>query len=121
MKYMTPAILARSRSQDDTVAEVAIADWEQACARYNNYLERIQSSFPRSVRKLLQPNSNLHDAKVLTMTADEVAHFSFFLEVSNPHKQQVKYLELRYRLVGEIKRAFRLTKHPDLAGDGKPL
>src|SRR5437588_11887748 len=101
MKYMTPDLLARSRSLDDEVAEEARIQWEEGCARYKAHLKAIREGLPKSVRRLWR-RFNLHDAKVLTLAVDQVPHLSIFLQLDNPLSPLDRLLELRYRLVGGV-------------------
>src|SRR4051794_25194294 len=120
MKYMTPALLVRSRSQDATVAEAAMAKWEEACERYNRHTEAIQASLPPAARRLMSPRFNLHDARVLTIAVDDTPVLSILLERDRGSQPPDRHLELRYRLAGTPGTALELTKHPALASDGKP-
>jgi hypothetical protein len=120
MKYMTPDLLARFRSEDDAVAEAAAQIWETNCVAYNEHLDRIRPELPRGVRGLLRRYC-LHDAKVLTMTVDEASYFSIFLELPALSKKDARprdaWLELRYSLAA----APQMKLHKSLPGDGKPL
>ena len=120
MKYMTPELIARFRSEDDDVAEAAAQEWESRCEAYRAHWKAIREELPRLVRRLFARRS-LHDARVLAMAAGEGPHFSIFLELENPADPRDRRLELRYRLAGGMRKGLRLTKHPALAGDGKPL
>lgn len=120
MKYMTPELLARFRSLDDSIAEAASAEWERRCEAYNEHLEEIRGSLSRGSRRLLR--YQFHDAKVRTMAADEVPHFSFFISLPDPTERGGrKHLELRYRLVGGIGKGYERLQHKELEGDGKPF
>jgi hypothetical protein len=121
MKYLTPDLLARFRSLDDSVAEAASAEWQRQCEAYNKHLKEIRTDLSPGVRRLLRRHQ-FHDAKVLTMASDEVPHFSFFLEMNEPTEEGgKKRLELRYRLVGGVGKGYEMVEHNVLAGDGKPF
>jgi hypothetical protein len=120
VKYFTPELLARYRSTDDAIADAASDEWERACEAYAENLKSIRPGLSSAVRRLLRRFS-LHDAKVLAMAADEVPHFSIFLELENPKGKADRHLELRYRLVGGAKKGYEWVRHPMLAGDGKPF
>jgi hypothetical protein len=120
VKYFTPDRLARFRSPDDAVADAASAEWEQACEAYAARVQEIRSSLTPAVRRLLRRYA-LHDAKVLTLAADESHRFSIFLELESPARPADKFLELRYRLVGGARQGYEWQTHPVLAGDGPPL
>jgi hypothetical protein len=120
MKYMTPALIARFRSPDETTADEAAAEWERSCEGYREHLKRILPNLPRGARRLWQ-RYLLSDAKVLSMAADEVPSLSMFLELNKPADPLDRFLELRYRLAGGVKRGIRLDQHPALRGDGRPL
>jgi hypothetical protein len=119
MKYMTPDLLAKFRSQDDDVADAAAAEWEKQCDAYKNHLKEIRNILSPGARRLL--HRNFHDAKVLTLaTDDEMEHCSIFLEFDDPDNPKLKKsLELKYRLVSGGQ-GFALTKHPAV-DDGKEL
>jgi len=121
MKYMTPELLARFRSDDDAIAEAAAEEWERRGEEYRARLDgiRSRSGLPQGVRKLLKRDS-LHDAKVLTMAADK-NNLSIFLELTGTIDPADKRLELQYRLAGGPSKGLELQEHPELAGDGRPL
>jgi hypothetical protein len=120
VKHMTPELIARFRSNDDAIAEPASVEWELQGAAYRKRLKEIRTCLPPGARRLLQRYS-LHDARVLTMAADEVPHFSVFLELDCPTSEADRYIELRYRLAGGIAKTLKLLHYEELAEDGKPL
>ena len=120
MKYMTPDLIARFRSENDDVAEPAAEEWERRCEAYRTHWKAIREELPKSVRRLLA-RCSLHDARVLAVAAEEKPYFSIFLDLESPADPRDKRLELRYRLAGGVRKGLRLVKHPALAGDGKPL
>jgi hypothetical protein len=120
MKYMSPALIARFRSDDDAIAEAGILAWQWACAKYEEHLKEIRGDLPRGVRGFLSRYC-LHDAQVLALAADEVPYFSIFLRLDNPATPGDRYLEVRYRLLGGMKKGIRLTRHSGPAAQGKPL
>jgi hypothetical protein len=117
MKYMTADLVARTRSEDDAIVESAAIEWERQGERYREYLQQIESVLIEPAKKLLQ-NYELHDAKILTITADDGAHFSVFVELEAPGNANDRYLEIRYQLAGT---KAKLETHKELSGDGKPL
>jgi hypothetical protein len=118
MKYMTSDLLARFRSPDDAVAEAASAEWQRQGDAYLQHLKEIRPNLASGARRLLR--YSFHDAKVLTMAADDVPHFSFVLELDDPvGRGGKKCLELKYRLVGGPGKGFDMVQHKELAGDGK--
>jgi hypothetical protein len=121
MNYMTPDLLARTRSQDFDLAEPALTEWESACARYNEHVAKIRASLPPAARKLLSPQYNLHDARVLAIALDEAPLLSILVERDTPGKPLDRFLELRYRLAGGASGGLALTKHAALVADGKPF
>jgi hypothetical protein len=120
MKYMTPELLARVRSLDDSVAEAARDEWQERCEVYNRRLKEIRGEFSSGVRRLMR--FNFHDAKVKGMAGDEAPHFSLFLELSDPSQPSGKKdLEIRYRLVGGMGTGFEVLRHRELREDGAPF
>jgi hypothetical protein len=121
MKFLTPDLITRFRSEDDAVAEPAALEWERQGEAYRRHLKAIRAALSPGARSLLK-RYYLHDAKVLALTIDETPHFSIFLELDAPAEPDgKKRLELRYRLVGGARRGYDLAIHPALAGDGAPL
>jgi hypothetical protein len=82
MKYMTPDLIARFRSEDDAVAEPAVEEWERRGEAYRTRLAAIAPTVPPGVRRLLR--YPLHDARVLAIAADDAPSFSIFLELAGP-------------------------------------
>jgi hypothetical protein len=119
MKYMTPELIARFRSADDVVAELAVEEWEQQGEAYRARLAAIGPTLPRGVRRLLR--YNLHDARVTAIATDDTPSLSLYLELASPAASHDKQLELRYRLIGPAKDGLELLRHEALASDGKPL
>jgi hypothetical protein len=114
MKYMTPALLARFRSKDETKAERAAAQWDQVCRAYDNHLKRIRPSLPRAARSLLHCFC-LHDARVLMMVLrEEPLALSIFLELATPRDEGV---QLVYVLV----KGPAFLSHPSLQEAKAPL
>jgi hypothetical protein len=64
MKYFTPELLERFRSQDDQVASVASDEWEKRLKEYEDYLCSVRSQLPSQLRLILE-RYHLHDAQVL--------------------------------------------------------
>lgn len=113
MRYLTASLIARSRSENEDIAEAAAAEWEAACDNSSKHLESIRPKLSKGIRTLLS-RCCLHDAKVLTITLEERLYFSLFLQVDPTPKEMI---ELKYRLA---KRP-RFIHHPSLENDGKPL
>jgi hypothetical protein len=63
MKYFTPELLLRFRSEDDDIADAASEEWERAIARYRRRFRKLRPSLPESVRKF-HDEYCLHDAEV---------------------------------------------------------
>jgi hypothetical protein len=101
MKYMTPDLIARSRSHDRAVAEAAEDDWEQRGEEYQELLKELlqREDFPAGAKRFLR-RYDLHDSKLTTIGRDEKGDFSLFIEATNPAHPPDKDLELQYRLVG---------------------
>jgi hypothetical protein len=64
MKYFTPELLAKYRSQDDDVADAADEEWERTIAAYAKRLKKIRSKLPEEVRQFMSEYC-LHDAKLI--------------------------------------------------------
>lgn len=96
MRYFKPELLARSRSQDDEVAEAAAKEWEEATAGYEARFNVIAPRLPGGAGELCSRFS-LHDAKVLGAAfATEKAMFVILLRLEGASGQIGKVLELNY-------------------------
>ena len=51
MNYFTADLLGRFGSEDETTANDAQHEWEQACRRYGVYLDSIKGSMPSGLRQ----------------------------------------------------------------------
>jgi hypothetical protein len=122
MKYMTPDLLARIRSNEDSVAEAAADEWDRQGEKYREYLEELRSTteLPRGVRRLVK-RDRLHDAKVLAFAVDRGNCLSIILELAHGVDKEKRHLELRYRLAGSPGQGREFIEHPSLRGDGKPF
>jgi len=121
MKYMTPDLLAQFRSENDDIADAAAAEWDRQCEAYIAHLKEVRPSLSPGARRLLR-HYNFHDAKMTALAADDVPHFSIFVELDDPAEPDgKKNLELRYRLVGGPPQGFEVKKHEALVGDGRPF
>lgn len=67
MKYFTPELLARIRSEDDDVSWPAHDEWEVAIARYRRRLNKLVDKFPEGVSRFEEDSVCLHDARVLSI------------------------------------------------------
>jgi len=65
MKYFTPELLNRVRSEDEDVSAEAHDEWEKAIQRSNRRWRRIQAGFPKAVRRFNDDRICLHAADVL--------------------------------------------------------
>ncbi len=61
MKYMTPELLAATRSQNDEQADAAYTQWEQATKAYHAHIEMIRPKLTRTMVEFLDTMC-LHDA-----------------------------------------------------------
>ena len=66
MKYFTRERYLTQQISDAAAMDAADADWEEAVARYDAYLQTIRPDLPESTRQLLD-GYYLHDARVLSM------------------------------------------------------
>jgi hypothetical protein len=112
MKYMTYDLLVRTQSNDEDIAEEALAEWDRACEHYNNHIEEIRLKLPKSVQALLDSFS-LHDAKFAAFGTDkedgEDESLVFIdLQLESPRTQG---LRLEYKLAGKVKAVFH-AGHP---------
>ena len=66
MKFFTHNLLARYGSDNDSVADAAHAEWENANRKYLQRLEQFRGVLPRGARSLLHKYC-LHDARLLVL------------------------------------------------------
>jgi hypothetical protein len=123
MKYMTPALIQRFRSEDEHVAEVASVEWEAACEKYNRWVRSVFQGLPNSLQRLLSSGYCLHDAKVLTIVPDDWrSEFTLFLQLDSPDKKRVA---IKYKLYNpdelSLQKSVDFSLHRCLKGDGPPL
>jgi hypothetical protein len=97
MKYFTPELLARFRSEDLDVSAAAHDDWEQAIQRYHRRLAKIQSAFPTPWQRFRNDRVCLHDAKVLSIGRQGET----FLMVLQPESPSPNLVFLTFTLDGE--------------------
>jgi hypothetical protein len=109
MKYFTPELLARCRSQDDAVADAAAKEWEQASVAYRARLRALRHGLPLSARRLLA-HYTLHDAKVLTM-AFARKRLTVQLQLEGTRSQPGDVLELNYVTVLGSHGGVSIRKH----------
>ena len=96
MKYFKPELLARCRSRDDDVAEVAANEWEEAVAAYHARLEAVRAHLPGKVERL-RSRFSLHDAQVLGIAfGTEKARFGILLRPEGSPTRPGKILDLNY-------------------------
>lgn len=67
MKYFTPDLLNRLRSENEDVSAEAHDEWDRAIERYNRRWRRIKDALPDRVRRFEEDPICLHDADVLSM------------------------------------------------------
>jgi hypothetical protein len=96
MKYFTPDLLSRFDSPEEAAADGAAAEWEDACARYNAYLDSVKAQMPPGLR-LIEDSYSLHDAKVRGM-GKRGRSFVLMLQLDTPPHP---LLGLTFTLVGE--------------------
>jgi hypothetical protein len=101
MKYLTPELLARTRSLDDDAADSAAVEWEQALAAYHSGLQTFRRNLPLGARQLLR-HASLHDARLLTINRTGTDLFLTFRLAKAAHKLGGG-VELRYRLADQSK------------------
>src|SRR4051812_34465166 len=99
MKYFKPELLARVRSSDDNVAEVAAVEWEEAVAAYQARFKKIRDKLPGDVRRLLSKVS-LHDSRYLGAAMDKQQPlYGLLLQLEGSPGQRTEVLELKYHPV----------------------
>jgi hypothetical protein len=99
MKYFKPELLARYRSSDESVAEAAATEWDEATAAYTERFKSIRSKLPPGVRRLCSKVS-LHDARLLVAAwSDRQPIFDILLRLPRSQGQSGEVLELNYHPV----------------------
>src|SRR5437660_8691527 len=97
MKYFTPELLSRMRSEDEEVSAKAHDDWERAITRYHRRWQKIKAAFPEGVRHFDDDQICLHDAEVLSMARQG----DTFLMVLQPEPPSSSVVLLTFTLEGE--------------------
>jgi hypothetical protein len=114
MRYFKPELLARCRSLDDDVADVADAEWEKAIADYRERIQSIRPRLPRSVRSLLT-HFSLHDAKVLAIAfGKKPPTFALLIRLEDTPSKPGELLELSYLPVAGPGGGVTFHKHPQI-------
>jgi hypothetical protein len=111
MKYFTPDLLHRFRSEDEAMGDAAQEEWDRASEKYRKHLERLKPPPAAGrLRKLC-----LHDAKVwMVSSTDNGARLSLILgqHILDHHR----IVSLRY----DLERSPKIIEHPDAAEPGAP-
>jgi hypothetical protein len=104
VKYFTPNLLAKFRSDDPAVAEAAAAKWQLHTESYHKRLKEIQYSLPSSVRQFMR-SVTLHDAYLVNIA--RASHRpQLFLSLQLPDTHGQAGVQLRYVLVKPFKVRF---------------
>jgi hypothetical protein len=83
MRFFTPDLYVRFNSQDDTVADRANDEWEQAIEHYERHLATFKDRMPSQIRKLTE--LSLHDAEVLARVEEiQPSESPMFLDIPIP-------------------------------------
>jgi hypothetical protein len=96
MKYFTADLLYRFGSEDAASAGAAQEEWDEACQRYNAYLDTLKEELPPGLRHI-EEHYNLHDAKVRGM-GRQGPSFVLMLQLDTPPHS---LLTFTFELVGE--------------------
>jgi hypothetical protein len=97
MKFFTPELIAMTRSEDDATLDEAEDRWEEAGARYSEYLDGVRDRFPRGLRRLFS-RYYLHDAAVHRVSQKD-RFFLIELQLDTPPRS---FLTFRYRLLRPV-------------------
>jgi hypothetical protein len=117
MKYFKPELLARCRSLEDEVADVAAAEWEKALVEYRARLRSIRLRLPRGARRLLS-HFSLHDAKILTIAfGKKQPALKLLIQLEGTPAQRGELLELNYLLVAGPHGGVAIRKHSQFKDD----
>jgi len=98
MKYFKPELLARYRSLNDDVADIAAAEWERVTDAYNAWVDVLRPALPAAARVVLD-RVTLHDATVLGITLTKgKPRLSLLIRLEGTQGKPGKVLELMYLL-----------------------
>jgi hypothetical protein len=129
MRYFTRDLLDRYGSLDDSVADAAHEEWEQASARYRAHLDTIRTSLPPSFRDLLDRyalhNAHVRRAEAKGENGSAKADSNLYLVELSPESSPDERLALTYVLEGSSPPAavgdcYWLYDEVDLAGADAP-
>jgi hypothetical protein len=98
MKYFTPELLNRFRSDDENVSARAHDEWEKSLQRYERREARIKTTLPEGVRRFLDEQVCLHDARLLNMGK----HGDTFVMVLEKEPPSRDLVILRFTLDAEM-------------------
>jgi hypothetical protein len=96
VKYFTPELITRGRSQDDVILDQVERLWDEAGERYRLYYQTIETRLPAGLRQM-QDDYYLHDADVLGIGRQRDS-FVIMLRLDAPPRD---LLLLTYDLAGE--------------------
>jgi hypothetical protein len=97
MRYFTPELLGRVRSQDEDVSVKAHDTWERAIVRYRRRWQQIKENFPQGVQRFRNDRVCLHDAQVLSIGRQGET----FLMALQPESPSPNLVFLTFTLDGE--------------------
>ena len=119
MKYFHAELLARCRSHDDDVAEVAAKEWDEALAAYQARFKAVRSQMPAGVRRLYSQFS-LHDARMLGAAYwTRKALFGVLLRLEGVPGCPGEILELNYHPVAGPNGGVNVKTHNSLEGGSR--
>jgi len=99
MKYFRPELLARCRSSEDSVADAAAKEWDEAVAAYRARFKSIRGKLPPGARRLCT-KASLHDARLLGAAwSERQAIFTILLQVVGAKGRGGEVLEMNYHPV----------------------
>jgi hypothetical protein len=113
MKYFTPEVILRTRSEDDDTADAASEEWDRLQECYLGRLKEIDPKMPRSLRSLLK-RYYLHDARVSTIALDDGTTLTMVLQLDGHDNGG---LQLTYSLTAPLK----IHLHPEIVEGEAPL
>jgi hypothetical protein len=118
MKYFKPELLARYRSSDDSVAETAAQQWDEATTAYRARFKSIRAKFPVGVRRFCAKVS-LHDARVLGAAYNpRQPLFGILLQMEGSAGESGEVLELNYHPVAGPHGGVQIKRHTSCQGKG---
>jgi hypothetical protein len=115
MKYFTPELILRTRSDDEAIAEAANEAFDAARDEYWKRSQRIRKRLAAGNVNQIEEQYSLHDARLLSVELSQAKPLVVLtLQLEGRGNKDGVVLEIKYQTVPRIEGAFVLRQHPEL-------